>query len=101
MSKRDLRPPGEWDDLPSLNPYPEFQDELYDDFRLSGLQPENLTEPGRTEYRSWLREKGYDTTPELQSARNDVRREPVVGEQLSQATTSDNPNTGAMRSSRR
>jgi hypothetical protein len=58
------RPPGrleDWGDLPPLNPYPEFEDELFDDYRASGLKPENLTEPGRTEYRNWLKKKGYET----------------------------------------
>ncbi len=43
------------DKLPGIeDPYPEFRDELYEGYVASGITPEMLTEPGRTEYKAWL-----------------------------------------------
>lgn len=42
------------DDMPVDNPYPEFEDELFEGVHASGIKPEQVTEPDRTKYMAWL-----------------------------------------------
>lgn len=63
QDRRKPPPLESWGDLPPLNPYPEFEDEVYQEFWESGLTPEKLVEPDRAAYRNWLKMKGYDKAP--------------------------------------